>query len=114
MIEPRAEQLNAIGTAVPCQNAEAIKSQGNVAVNIATASPAPSVVVVDASKAAWIGIELNDRKKRPVAGALWELLLPNGKTVTGALDRNGKTRIEGIDPGQCTVKFPKLDRREFL
>ena len=114
MIEPRSEQMVVIGTAVPCQKAEPIASQGNVAVQLDPSPHAPSVVVVDPNKPAWIGLDVKDRKKRPVPGAAWEVVLPNGKTITGALDRNGKTRIEGIDHGQCKVTFPSLDRREFL
>ena len=72
------------------------------------------MVVIDPNKTAWLGIELIDRKKRPVPGAAWDVLLPNGQTVSGILDRNGKTRLEGIDPGECTVTFPALDQREFL
>lgn len=122
MIEPRGEQVDALGPAAPCRKADPLASPGSASATTTTGaggksastSPAPSVVIVDAEKSAWIGIELKDRKKRPVPGAAWEVLLPNGRTITGALDRNGKTRIEGIDPGQCRVTFPALDRREFL
>ena len=114
MIEPREEQIVAIGSAVPCQAAEPIHAQGNVDVKIGSESPAPSVVIVDPNKTAWIGIELANRKKKPVPGAAWELELPDGRIVKGSLDKNGKTRVEGIDPGTCKITFPSLDRREFL
>jgi hypothetical protein len=67
---------------------------------------------VDPTKSAWIGISLAV-SGQPVPGAAWEVKLPNGETVEGRLDGNGKTRLEGLDPGQCTVTFPELDRRGF-
>lgn len=124
MIQPRPEQLQALGTPVPCKPGPPVAAHGAPAgagvANAATASSdasrrvGPSVVVIDPNKTAWLGIELIDRKKRPVPGAAWDVLLPNGETVSGILDRNGKTRLEGIDPGECTVTFPALDQREFL
>jgi hypothetical protein len=30
--------------------------------------------------------------------------------ISGTLDENGFARVEGIDPGQCKVTFPDLDK----
>jgi hypothetical protein len=48
-----------------------------------------------------------------VAGAEFEVTLPDGHKVGGRLDATGRVRIEGIDPGQCEVRFPRIDRRDF-
>jgi hypothetical protein len=71
------------------------------------------VVVVDASKATWIGIELVDANKRPVPHAPYIVTPANQGAIHGTLDANGKARIEGLDPGNCTVEFPDHDKREF-
>lgn len=78
-----------------------------------TTAGGPSVQIVDESKTGWIGIELVDTEGRHVPGADYEVELPDGHVVTGKLDALGKVRIEGIEPGQCAVIFPKLDRRDF-
>jgi hypothetical protein len=72
------------------------------------------VIVMDPTKAGFIGIELVDTEKRPVPNQAFVVTLPDGRPVRGTLDQNGKARIEGIDPGQCTVTFPNLDRRDFV
>jgi hypothetical protein len=71
------------------------------------------VVTVDSTKQGFIGITLVDTDQRPVPGAAYELELPNGEKISGLLDGNGKVRVEGIDPGNCTVTFPEIDRRDF-
>ena len=121
MIELRPEQLNAMGGCVPCQGGASSKASRSSAASPTAGSSAgptagspagPSVVTVDPTKADWIGISMAC-SGRPVAGAAWEVKLPNGEVVAGRLDGNGKTRLEGLDPGQCTVTFPELDRRGF-
>ncbi|MEO8453362.1 MAG: hypothetical protein ABI647_26485 [Gemmatimonadota bacterium] len=69
----------------------------------------PSVQVVDPDKPGFIVIELLNARRRPVAGAKYSVKLPNGKIVTGKLDGKGKVRIEGIDPGECVIRFPDFD-----
>ena len=118
MIELRPDQLNAMGGCVPCQVGTSSKASPADSSTAGRDSPTaggpagPSVVTVDPTKSAWIGIGLT-RSGRPVPGAAWEVRLPNGETVEGRLDGNGKSRLEGLDPGQCTVTFPELDRRGF-
>jgi|RhiMethySRZTD1v2_1073278.scaffolds.fasta_scaffold18282_8 hypothetical protein len=113
MIELRPEQLNAMGGCVPCQGGATSMSSSSPADSPTAGRPAgPSVVTVDPTKSAWVGISLTC-SGRPVPGAAWEVKLPNGEAVEGRLDGNGKTRLEGLDPGQCTVTFPELDRRGF-
>ena len=62
---------------------------------------------------AWIEFRLVDRNNKPVPGEQYEVRLPDQSIMTGALDRQGKVRFEGILPGQASICFPGLDRREW-
>jgi hypothetical protein len=70
-----------------------------------SASPQPLVEEVTT----WIDIELKDTDGNPVGGARYVVGLPNGTTREGVLDDHGKARVDGIDPGTCTVSFPEFD-----
>ena len=61
-------------------------------------------------KPGWIEIELVDEQEKPVAGEKYEVTLPDGSVAKGTLDQNGFARINGIDPGDCKVTFPNLDK----
>jgi type VI secretion system secreted protein VgrG len=62
----------------------------------------------------WIEIELVDEEGNPVPGERYEITGPDGETLArGTLDGNGFARVEGLDPGQCTVTFPELDREAW-
>jgi hypothetical protein len=62
----------------------------------------------------WIEIELADEEGNPVPGERYEIVGPDGETVArGTLDANGYARVEGLDPGQCTVTFPELDEEAW-
>lgn len=104
-------QAEAMGGCAPCQYQKAASHQNETGPK----DPKPkSVIVVDPTKEHWIGIELADSAKKPVPYAEFVVTLPTGQRVPGALDANGKSRIEGIDPGTCTIEFPTLDRRDFV
>lgn len=63
------------------------------------------------SKKSWIEIELVDKEGKPVPGEAYEVTLPDGTQIaSGSLDHKGFKRIEGIDPGNCKVTFPRLDK----
>jgi type VI secretion system secreted protein VgrG len=61
----------------------------------------------------FIAIELVDERGNAVPGKRYKITLPDGETVEGVLDGEGKARLDGIDPGQCTVSFPDADGREW-
>jgi type VI secretion system secreted protein VgrG len=61
-------------------------------------------------KTAWIEIELIDEEDNPVPGERYEITLPDDSVAKGTLDGNGFVRIEGIEPGNCQIAFPKLDK----
>jgi hypothetical protein len=66
--------------------------------------------VLSQDKQHWVEIALVDKEGNPVAGQDYEIRLPDGRIVTGALDDRGAARVEGIDPGTCKIRFPSLDK----
>lgn len=59
----------------------------------------------------WIEIVLKDELGNPVPGQKYRVTLPDGKTIAeGTLDEEGKAKVTNIDPGNCKVTFPKLDK----
>ena len=109
----RPEQAEALGAPAPCQFAPIDKDAGERG---SRGSPgAKSVIIVDPTKLkGFIGIELVDSDQKPVPNAAFVVTLPDGTPVSGTLDQNGKARIEGIDPGECKIVFPAIDRRDFV
>jgi type VI secretion system secreted protein VgrG len=62
-------------------------------------------------KTHWIEINLVDDEGKPVPGEPYKVTLPDGTTVAdGTLDEKGHARVDNIDPGNCQVTFPNLDK----
>jgi hypothetical protein len=58
----------------------------------------------------FIELELVDQDEKPVGGEAYSIKLPDGRTVNGKLDNNGRATVNGIkNPGSCQVSFPNLD-----
>jgi type VI secretion system secreted protein VgrG len=65
-------------------------------------------------KTSWIEIKLVDEADKPVPGEPYQVTLADGTTVaSGTLDDKGFARIDHIDPGQCKVTFPNLDKEAW-
>lgn len=58
--------------------------------------------------AAFVELEVVDLGGNPVQGEAYELDLPHGVTRTGALDARGRLRLEGLPPGECTLRLPNV------
>lgn len=58
---------------------------------------------------AWVEFELVDAEGEPLAGVRYRLTLADGSTREGEVGASGVVRVEGIEPGECTVVFPELD-----
>lgn len=99
-------QAAALGGCVPCQSAKSAVVKGEP-------SPLPAVIVVDPKKADWIGIELKTPQGDPIPGEPFVIEMARGEKVFGKLDRLGKIRVEGVDPGACRVTFPDRDAHEW-
>ena len=62
-------------------------------------------------KKSWIEGVLVDEADQPVPGEPYEVKLPDGTTVaSGTTDEKGFFRVDHIDPGQCEITFPNLDK----
>ena len=61
-------------------------------------------------KTSWVEIEMVGADKKPVAGVAYRLELPDGVVKVGVTDAQGKVRYDGIEPGECKVSFPDLDK----
>ena len=59
----------------------------------------------------WIEIKLEDENGDPIPNESYVITGPGGEEHTGTLDANGFVRIDGLDPGQCDVSFPRLYER---
>jgi len=70
-------------------------------------------VTDDSKKKTWVEVELLDYNCRPVKGAKVEITLPDGSTTRAVLSSEGTLKVNGIDPGACTVTFPDIDGREW-
>ena len=58
--------------------------------------------------AAFVELEVVDLGGNAVRSEAYELDLPHGVTRTGALDEHGKLRLEGLPPGDCTLRLPNV------
>lgn len=56
--------------------------------------------------AAFVALEVVDLGGNPVREQAFELDLPHGVTRTGTLDGRGALRLEGLPPGECTLRLP--------
>ena len=61
-------------------------------------------------KTAWIEIILVDAEGKPVPGVRYRVTTPDGKVNEGTLNEHGQAGFYQIDPGNCKVTFPDLDK----
>lgn len=59
----------------------------------------------------WIEIKLQDEKGDPIPNERYVITGPDGEKHSGSLDAKGFVHIDGLDPGECEVKFPELYQR---
>src|SRR4051794_23370872 len=75
-----------------------------------SSSPKAQPKTVDPEKKHWVEIAMVDKEGNPLPGQDYEITLPDGSIVTGSLDDKGAARVDGIDPGNCKIRFPSLDK----
>jgi hypothetical protein len=73
----------------------------------------PDPVMKCRKQKAWVEIALEDHNGVRIPGEEYLVSAPDGTEYGGVLDQNGSVRIEGLDPGDCQVSFPRLDRSEW-
>lgn len=104
------EQSDAMGG---CQECQPATPAAPPPASSPAAAAEPSVIMADPAKPDWIGISLAHPDGTPAAGEAFQLDCPDGTSISGRLDANGKVRVEGIAPGSCQVSFPECDAREW-
>jgi len=66
------------------------------------------------TKTSWIKIKLVDEAGNPVPGEAYKIkTLSDGRTYSGTLDEKGEKELKGIEPGNCEVTFPNLDKEAW-
>jgi hypothetical protein len=76
--------------------------------------PAPISTRQARTEVTWIEICLIGEDRKPIPGERYKIELPDGSTREGRLDDKGLARVDGIDPGSCTVSFPALDEEAWV
>ena len=62
----------------------------------------------------YLEVELLDDAGKPVPGEQVRVTLPDGLTVAeGTTDEKGLFKVTNIDPGQCKVTFPDLEKEAW-
>ena len=64
----------------------------------------------DPKKKSWIKLKLVDEAGKPVPGERYRIKTSDGKYRSGTLDHKGQAEVKGIEPGNCEVTFPNLDK----
>jgi len=64
----------------------------------------------DPKKKSWIKLKMVDEEGKPVPGQAYEVKTSDGKIRSGSLNHKGEAHIQGIEPGNCDVTFPNLDK----
>jgi type VI secretion system secreted protein VgrG len=97
---------------VPTATPEALATTSASNVSPASNSPTHNPNSPDnQTKKHWIAIQLNDQDGNPVPGEAYKITLPDGTTIAdGTLDEKGYAKVDNIDPGNCQVTFPNLDK----
>lgn len=114
--EPTAASVaidDATGSAAAAEAAKAERAAAQHSKNDVKPYKPPETEEEKATKTSWIEIEMIDMVDKPVAGEQYEIELPDGTVASGTLDNKGFARVDGIEPGTCKIRFPRLDRRAW-
>ena len=61
----------------------------------------------------WVELELVDDTGVAIAGAKYLIVGPDGQEHPGTTDGKGRGRVDGINPGQCKISFPGMDKEAW-
>lgn len=104
---------DATGAKSAAEAAKIERKQAQHKKNEVKAYKPPETEEEKATKTSWIEIEMIDMADQPVAGEQYEIELPDGSVASGTLDPKGFARVDGIEPGTCKIRFPRLDKRAW-
>jgi hypothetical protein len=64
-------------------------------------------------KKAWIEIILVDNEGKPMPGVKYRITPPGGAPKEGRLNEHGQAGLYEIEPGNCKITFPDLDKEAW-
>lgn len=64
-------------------------------------------------KKAWIEIILVDAEGKPMPGVKYRITPPGGTPKEGRLNEHGQAGLYQIEPGNCKITFPDLDKEAW-
>ncbi|HMS43424.1 MAG TPA: hypothetical protein PKE69_24555 [Pyrinomonadaceae bacterium] len=109
------------GATVPCPFAKTVSESPTAPVEVKTdfsltqqilktmgASSKPSEK--PQVKKAWIEIILVDMVGKPIPNVRYRITTPDGTQKEGRLNEHGQAGVYQIDPGNCKITFPDLDK----
>lgn len=96
-------------TEAPKQRAE-VKTSFELTQNVLNTIGARSSPEKAKEKKAWIEIILVDMEGKPVPGVRYRITPPGGQPVEGRLNEHGQAGLYTIEPGNCKITFPDLDK----
>jgi hypothetical protein len=74
------------------------------------ALPGQAWMPIERPKPSWIEIELVDEIDQPVRGEPYEIVAPDGHTLShGVTGPDGVAHVIVPEPGACKIRFPELD-----
>ncbi len=62
----------------------------------------------------WIAIELVGEDGAPIGGEVYWIKLPSGAVREGTLDATGRAYFDDLDPGDCEIRWPGLDKQAVV
>ncbi|APR80245.1 Hypothetical protein A7982_05592 [Minicystis rosea] len=74
-----------------------------------SAVEAPVAAAPPKQEKTWIEIVLRDMEGNPVPNERYWIRLTDGTIREGRLNSKGRAYFDGLDPGECDVRFPDLD-----
>lgn len=66
--------------------------------------------LADEDQTTWIEFRLHDQTDEPFAGLEYVLAHPDGRETSGRLNDLGIVHLDGIDPGDYTIRFPAAEQ----
>ncbi len=108
-IEQAFKQRTLVGIVVARSYLSQIKDSLGETTPVSNAPPARQTN----KQTAWIEIELVDDAGKPVPNERYRIEKPDGTFEEGTLDKQGRARLDNLDPGQCQVSFPDIDAKEW-
>ncbi len=109
---PQNGLANTVDAAPPRAIPAASKAaeERTAAAKLDTAAPVKAGDEAADTPTTFIEIEMVDEAGDPVPGLAFVVELPDGTSRPGVLDDRGRARLDDIEPGECTITFPDLDK----